>query len=200
MSEEGLRRAYQRLIGQRRGQDRSLCPAADRLHELVTRSGPEDARLAVANHVMACPYCLPEFELLRSVSEALPESKPANRWMALAASVALLLAAGIIGRQLLQARGDVLREQATIRLVAPASDQRLSGPVTLTWNRVTDAVQYQVQVLTSEGAKAFTTTTPDTTLTVDSLPPGQFIWQLSAEYATGVPLRSRPSRFTIQAP
>lgn len=200
MNDEGLRRAYQGLIKQHRTGDRSQCPPAERLLELVTRGGPEAARLTLANHVMACSHCLPEFELLRSVNETLPGQKPASRWMALAASVTLLLAAGIIGQQLLKARNDVLREQPTIRLVAPISDQQLSGPVTLTWNRVADAVQYQVQVLTAEGARAYRATTTDTTVVVDSLSPGQFIWQVSAEYATGQPLRSRPARFAIRTP
>ncbi|MEP7326181.1 MAG: hypothetical protein ABI836_09555 [Gemmatimonadota bacterium] len=198
MSDEGLRRTYQGMI-ERRGADRSLCPPAERLHELVTQSGSEDARLAVANHVMACPRCLPEFELLRSVNAAMPERKPVSRWLALAASVALLLATGIIGRQLLRGRDDVLREQPAIRLISPLEGQ-FSAPVTLTWNRVPDALQYQVQILTPDGGKAYQATTPDTTLVVSALAPGQFIWQISAEYATGVPLRSRPSRFTITTP
>jgi hypothetical protein len=200
MSDDKLRKTYQDMIARRAGQDRSQCPPAERLHELVSRSGSEDTRLALANHVMACPHCLPEFELLRSMEAAMPEKKPALRWMALAASIAVLVTAGIIGRQLLRPTSDVLRENPVVRLIAPADGDQVSAPVRLIWNRVPDAVEYQVQILTSEGSLVYRGTTPDTAMAVDSLAGSQFIWQVSAEYSTGEPARSRPTRFSLRTP
>jgi hypothetical protein len=45
---------------------REACPEVERLLALVERSGSEEARLALLDHVMACPHCHAEFELLRA--------------------------------------------------------------------------------------------------------------------------------------
>jgi hypothetical protein len=42
----------------------------ERLLALVERSGSEEARLALLDHVMACPHCHAEFELLRATHRA----------------------------------------------------------------------------------------------------------------------------------
>ena len=49
---------------------REGCPAVERLLALVDRSGTEEARLALLDHVMACPHCHAEFELLRAAPRA----------------------------------------------------------------------------------------------------------------------------------
>jgi hypothetical protein len=45
----------------------------ERLLTLVERSGSEEARLALLDHVMACPHCHAEFELLRAAHRATGE-------------------------------------------------------------------------------------------------------------------------------
>jgi hypothetical protein len=52
---------------------RERCPELDRLLALVERSGSEEGRLAVLDHVMACPHCHAEFELLRAAHRATGE-------------------------------------------------------------------------------------------------------------------------------
>jgi hypothetical protein len=49
---------------------REGCPDVERLLALVERSGSEEARLALLDHVMACPHCHAEFELLRATHRA----------------------------------------------------------------------------------------------------------------------------------
>lgn len=72
MSDERLRQSYDMLLGVRSGEaaDRSRCPAVEELQALVHREQDEEARLALLDHVMACPFCQPEFELLRVASRA----------------------------------------------------------------------------------------------------------------------------------
>jgi hypothetical protein len=95
---------------------------------------------------------------------------------------------------------DVLRDGPNMRLLSPRSGEQLAQPVRLVWNRVPEAVEYQVEVLTTDGALATTFKTADTTAVLDSLPAGEFIWQVSAAYTTGEPLRARPSRFSVTKP
>lgn len=74
MTDEPLRKSYDRLMAMRAAGDagRADCLAPEDLQRLVDRSGSEEERLRLLDHVMACPYCLSEFELLRSVRDAAP--------------------------------------------------------------------------------------------------------------------------------
>jgi hypothetical protein len=75
MSERRLRQSYDMLLAMRAegAPGREICPEVDRLLGLVERSGTEDARLGVLDHVMACPHCHAEFELLRATHRATGE-------------------------------------------------------------------------------------------------------------------------------
>ena len=71
MNEGSLRKTYDRLLAIRvSGEERSDCLAPEAMQSLLDRSGPEDERLGRLDHIMACPHCLAEFELLRSVRGA----------------------------------------------------------------------------------------------------------------------------------
>ena len=72
MSERRLRQSYDMMLALRAEADlgREGCPGVERLLELVERSGGEEARLMLLDHVMACPHCHPEFELLRAAHSA----------------------------------------------------------------------------------------------------------------------------------
>jgi hypothetical protein len=200
MKDEELRGLYRSHLTKGDAGNRTACPPPERLREVLDREGSEEARLATMNHVMACRHCLPEFEMLRSVNEALPGQKPAFRWMAIAAAAVLVIGAALIGRQVIRPGEDVLRDGPTLRLLSPRSGEQLAQPVRLVWNRVPEAVEYQVEVLTTDGAPATTFKTADTTAVLDSLPAGEFIWQVSAAYTIGEPLRARPSRFSVTKP
>lgn len=75
MSDDRLRRSYDRLLAIRAdiGHDRTGCPAVERVAALVRREEDEESRLALLDHVMACPFCQAEFELLRVASRASDE-------------------------------------------------------------------------------------------------------------------------------
>ena len=75
MSDERLRRSYDRLLALRAdtGQDRTACPPVERVAALIRREEDEDSRLALLDHVMACPFCQGEFELLRVAARASDE-------------------------------------------------------------------------------------------------------------------------------
>lgn len=68
MSERRLRQSYDMMLALRADADlgREECPEVERLLALVQKSGDEDVRLLLLDHVMACPYCHAEFELLRA--------------------------------------------------------------------------------------------------------------------------------------
>lgn len=72
MSDERLRGSYDLLLALRADShaDRGACPPVERIAALLGREEDEIARLALLDHVMACPYCQPEFELLRLASRA----------------------------------------------------------------------------------------------------------------------------------
>jgi hypothetical protein len=72
MSDDRLRRSYDMLLAIRAdtGADRSTCPPVERIAALIRREEDEQSRLALLDHVMACPFCQSEFELLRVASRA----------------------------------------------------------------------------------------------------------------------------------
>jgi hypothetical protein len=72
MSDERLRSTYDRMLMFRAETttDRSHCPAVERLGALVRREEDEESRLALLDHVMSCPFCQAEFELLRIAARA----------------------------------------------------------------------------------------------------------------------------------
>ena len=75
MSERRLRQSYDMMLALRAEAvaGREGCPEVERLLTLVERSGSEEARLALLDHVMACPHCHAEFELLRAAHRATGE-------------------------------------------------------------------------------------------------------------------------------
>ncbi|HTS88084.1 MAG TPA: hypothetical protein VMG41_06285 [Gemmatimonadales bacterium] len=72
MSERRLRQSYDMMLALRAeaALGREGCPEVDRLLALIERSGQEEARLALLDHVMACPHCHAEFEFLRAAHRA----------------------------------------------------------------------------------------------------------------------------------
>ena len=72
MSDERLRTTYDRMLTFRAetSSDRTVCPPVERLGALVRREEDEESRLALLDHVMACPFCQAEFELLRIAARA----------------------------------------------------------------------------------------------------------------------------------
>jgi hypothetical protein len=80
MSERRLRLSYDRMLELRaeRLPGREGCPELERLLDLINRTGGEEGRLALLDHVMGCPHCQAEFELLRAAHRATGEQPAAD--------------------------------------------------------------------------------------------------------------------------
>jgi hypothetical protein len=201
MNDDRLREVNARILAGRTGSGRRGCPPPESLMAVVTRAGSEPERLKITNHVMTCPHCLPEFELLRSLDVAAPEAAPSRRWLALAASIVVLIASGVVLRGVLQPGEPVLRGTAGVQLVLPAEGEVVGPDARLSWRTVRDAVSYQVEILTTAGSVVRIETTRDTTLAIGSLPDGgSYLWQVTADRGSGGTVQSRPGRFRVGSP
>ena len=72
VNEERLREIYAGAMASRgaKGRRTAACPLPEAVLALVRREGSEDSRLATLDHVMSCPQCRSEFDLLRSIELA----------------------------------------------------------------------------------------------------------------------------------
>jgi len=79
MSDERLRLTYDRLLALRAEvtTDRQNCPSVETMLAILRREGTDGPRVLMLDHVMGCPFCQPEFELLRTVGRAsVAETRP----------------------------------------------------------------------------------------------------------------------------
>jgi hypothetical protein len=169
MKDEELRREYKRSSS---GTPPGPHAEPEQLERLVNGEGPEPERLVLLEHVLRCPTCGPELDLLRTAAEgsrAAERRAPATRWLALAAAALL-----VIGFSTLTLRGhrvapatDVLRGKAeSISLVEPSSGASIARPVQLAWHRLAGATSYRVELLSKSGELIGTWSTPDTALAI----------------------------------
>ncbi|HMA01669.1 MAG TPA: hypothetical protein VKP02_04830, partial [Gemmatimonadaceae bacterium] len=91
MNDEELRREYQRS-------PRAAPPGPhsdpEQLERIVNGEGSEAERLLALEHVLQCPTCGPELNLLRAASagaRAAQRQAPVARWLALAAVAILVI-------------------------------------------------------------------------------------------------------------
>ena len=201
-----MRKSYDRLLAIRATGEtnRSSCLTPEELQELLQPGISEEERLGRIDHIMGSPYCLPEFELLRSVAKAEPP-RPFPRVTALAAALTLLLGAALVWR-LTSARDEsVLRgDGAPIAIETPAPDANVVPPASFVWHPVTDALQYRIEVLTPSGDLVWQHSGTDTTATIPpdvTLQAGSdYRWAVVAEFASGEHVRSTLQRFKVAAP
>jgi hypothetical protein len=213
MNEERLRRIYRGVMtsrGRRAGRP-AACPDPDAILALVRRESSEDSRLTTLDHVMSCPDCRPEFDLLRSIelagAEAGMAAPPIRRsWIMPAALAASVLLAVVVGRLMLPAvpESEVVRsgEGGRVTLLAPPPEAATGSPMLFAWHPIPGAGRYRLEVLTSEGEVALEAETADTAIMLRSaadLPPGDYTWWVGATSA-GAAVRSalRPLRLTAQ--
>jgi hypothetical protein len=175
------------------------CVTPEQLLELVRREGSEQSRLATLDHVMACPSCRREFDLLRAVEQAGVESgarQPRVRWqwqriapIGLAAS--LLLALGVtIALNRAGERRDIPRGAiAGVTLLAPGAQVAADEPVRFVWQPVRHANRYVLEVLERSGGKpVLSRETADTALVLAPtlLKPGaEYQWWVRAVTPAG---------------
>jgi hypothetical protein len=200
MNDARLRELYAGLMARNDPSDRNACVSPEQMSAVVERTLPEAERLALLDHITSCRSCHREFELLRALHVAAPKARPARptrRWMALAASVALVATAALVWRAV---RG----VSQMVTLVSPAEDVVVSLPVELVWRSVTGGgeARYVVELLDSDGAVVFTETTADTALllfeTTSPLSAGTYTWLVVAETRDAGQVRAAPRRLRIQ--
>ncbi|HKG94792.1 MAG TPA: hypothetical protein VKA84_22955 [Gemmatimonadaceae bacterium] len=206
MSDARLRALYARGVQQRAAPDRSACAAPDRILAAVERRGAESERHATLEHVMSCPFCRADFDLLRAVADP-PTRRPLLARRSTIASLgtlgALAAAAGIA----LLARGgpgsppaeDVQRGAASASIaLSPSGDVSADAPIVLTWRAVQGAVGYDAELLREDGSLLAALQTRDTTAAIaDSLTAGAatYRWWVRARLRDGTSVTSPPLTF-----
>jgi hypothetical protein len=171
-----LHKAYGRLMEIQAREGREGCVQPEAILALVERSDDEEVRLQTLDHVMACPPCLREFELLRAVATPRSESKTPSRpsfglkprRFAWAASLILLIGAGSIWMNVRQAGpGGVMRgDETELRLISPVAGAPLQDGMTFVWHPLPEGFEYTVEVLDGKGEVIFAGSTRDTTFTI----------------------------------
>jgi hypothetical protein len=169
MNDEELRREYQQSS---RVTPPGPHPEPEQLEKLMNGEGSEAERLALLEHVLRCPTCGPELDLLRTAAEgsrAAEHRAPATRWLALAAAALLMIGIGTLtmrGHRATPA-ADVLRGKSqSISLIEPYAGASIARPVQLAWHRLDGATSYRVELLSKSGEMIGTWNTPDTTLAI----------------------------------
>ena len=169
MNDEELRHAYQRSAN---AAPPGPHPEPEQLERIVNGEGSEAERLALLEHVLRCPTCRPELDLLRAASEgarAAHRQMPATRWLALAAVAILVIGLGTLAlrSRRMTPRDDVMRGRAAaMSLIEPESGASIALPIHLTWHAVEGASSYRVELLSTSGDLIAAWTTRDTTLAI----------------------------------
>ena len=169
MNDDELRREYQRSASTA---PLGAHPEPETLAELVNGEMPEAERLTVLEHVLRCPTCKRDLELLRAANEgarAAERRTLPSRWMALAAVALILVGVGVLVMrgQRVTVPVDVMRGgHAAVSVIEPFADSAVSAPVQLAWHAMDGAQSYRVELLTTQGEVIAAWTTRDTTLVV----------------------------------
>lgn len=169
MNDDDLRREYQRSA---RSAPFAEHPKPEQLERIVTGGGSEAERIELLEHVLRCPTCGPELDLLRAANEgarAVEPRMPNRQWLAIAAVALLVIGIGTLvlrGRHVTPG-ADVLRGHTqSIALVEPAGGSSVALPLRLAWQPVNGAASYRVELLGTNGELIGSWTTPDTTLAI----------------------------------
>lgn len=169
MNDEELRREYRRSSV---GAPPGTHPEPEQLEQIMSGAGSESERLALLEHVLRCPTCGPELDLLRAANEgarAAERRMPATRWLALAAMAILVVG---IGALVLRGRAgtppaDVMRgNRAAMSLIEPAVGDRVPAPVRITWHAIDGATTYRVELLSTSGELVANWNTADTAVSI----------------------------------
>ncbi len=215
-----LRELYARTLHEPGKQPSDRCPTPEAMLALVRGEMDEASRLATLDHVMSCAECSREFELLRAIDRASGESAGSNagdgtsglsaarrrstlrRYAPLALAASLLIAAGVLTRNVWRESPDVTRgETAAVTLVAPPDEMQTGAPIAFVWRPIPDAFRYEIEVLDAAGNVAYAETTSDTVVT---LPAGRlaagsdYRWMVRATTGAGDQLVSAIRRLRIR--
>jgi hypothetical protein len=169
VTDSELQRDYQQAIALRASTSRAQCPPTPAIEALAAGEGQEKERLTTLDHVMACPHCQREFELLRAIHAA---GKPRAvtmqpRWYALAAVLLLAVALSLftVRRDGPVLRGPVGTDSLPVP-VAPVGDVAAANARLFVWRPFAGAAQYRIEILGSGGALVASASLVDTTWAV----------------------------------
>jgi hypothetical protein len=206
MNDEQLKTLYGDAL--QKASPAAACVSTEQLLTLLRKEGAEESRLATLDHVMACPRCLPAFELLRSIEQAgaaVGGHAPARRnwrWYAPVALAASILLAVAVVRRVTPPAGVTRGSADSVVLLAPGATAASGQPLGFAWHPVPRATGYRLEVLGPDGSVVASAETADTTVTVDStrqLPDGTYKWWLRAALPGGESVRSSMRPLEIEA-
>jgi hypothetical protein len=160
-----LQRNYQRAVELRASADRVRCAAPDAIEALVLGNASEQERLSTLDHVMACPQCQKEFELLRAIKAAgARRTNVSVRWYALAAVALMAVALTLIS---VNRNGPTIRGSDAPAVVpialSPTGVVDVSTARRVVWRAFPNAAQYRVEVLEPSGRLRAAGSVVDTT-------------------------------------
>ena len=198
-TDQELRKAYGRLLEIRFPGGREACASPEEILALVEKSDAEEMRLRTLDHVMACPGCREDFELLRAIAGNRAQlNRPLRsrlfikpQRIAWAASLVLLLGAGSLWMNAQRkSPGAVMRgDEQEIRLISPKAGARLSEGTTFVWHSLPEGYSYTLEILDQTGDVIVEGSTRDTTYTLSGALPGGEVeglrWWVTARTGTG---------------
>jgi hypothetical protein len=204
VNDSDLQRDYQRAVALRGSQGRSNCPRSEAIEALAAGEGAERDRLTTLDHVMACPYCQREFELLRAIHAAGAPGKvvPLRAWYAVAATALLAVALTIftVNRDSTTMRGE--DADSVPALVSPRGAVDAATARQFAWRPFPDAAQYRFELLGSDGQLRASASVVDTTWTLAdsvSIVPGETLqWTVEAILPDARRIRSPVSEFRVR--
>jgi hypothetical protein len=215
MNDQQLRQAYQQYLGERASAGRGRCPSPESLQDLVERRGDESDRLAILDHVMTCPACRRELEMLRSITGAASalegETAPSARhWPRLpnigfAAAAGLLIVLGAISTYMIRrGRTAEFRDGDAIVLLQPSGRITQSEALRFAWRRAPSATSYRFELIGPTGDSVFTATTSDTVVLLPSSvrveSGSEYVWSVRGFSADGSLAASASLRFRLAQP
>ncbi|MEO8449957.1 MAG: hypothetical protein ABI647_09215 [Gemmatimonadota bacterium] len=179
-------------------------PSPETLQALVRAEGRLADRLVLLDHVMACPRCRPEFELVRSIHAAarrdiaLGTPNRIRLWIPIAAIVTLMIGATFLWqRRVGRSEQPVYRDAPNgvgITLQVPLEGGELGEDRQFTWQGAPGA-SYRFELLDAAGTVAYDRELADTTVALPAsvkLRPGVYSWLVVARLPTGEARTARP--------
>ncbi|HKP30534.1 MAG TPA: hypothetical protein VJU15_14075 [Gemmatimonadales bacterium] len=202
MKDSELRAAYHELFRERPA-GREACPSPERIVALIERTTLEEERLATLDHVMGCPACKPDFDLMRTIAEGRPAPRRRTAMPLAAAAAVLLLVSGVLLFSVLRARtpgaAGVRGETNGVELISPRGDAH-DRPITFTWRKAAGQARYALEVFTPAGGAVYSKEVNDTSVVLPSTVSLQagttYHWGVLVRMSDGSAVRTPPIAFT----
>jgi hypothetical protein len=203
MDDAVLRDRYRRLTEARQGgPPESSVPLA--LIEALAEDRLEGAeRIEALDRILADPGARSEYEFLREIAAARPRPAMRGRRWLIAAAILVAVGGGLVWRAASPGGPEPLRGPgASVVLIGPADGGTIVSGGRLVWRPVAGAIDYVVEVLTPDGAVAFRSETPDTSVVLvvgagSSMAPGPALWVVTARLGGSAERRSPPRHIVI---